>query len=153
VNETQQFLNITGNSCEDANRLINPILDLILKDSETQNRILDPRILESINYLKNVPDWKIQVSELASKAGLSESRYMHLFSLTMGVPLRRYLLWKKLIDGLLLIRAGESLTMAAMEAGFADYAHFSRTFKQNFGTSLKSIFRNSRFVHVSFCQL
>lgn len=111
----------------------------------------DSPIKTILEYIPSVPDKKIQVSELARIAGLSESRLMHLFKEKMGISIRRYLLWKRLLDALLLIDEGESMTMAAMEAGFSDYAHFSRTFKENFGTSLKSIFRNSRFVHVSFC--
>ncbi|MBN2658643.1 MAG: helix-turn-helix transcriptional regulator [Spirochaetales bacterium] len=146
----QAFLTEKEHRCADAAALSNRIVESFFP-GQIKNSRADARITALLDYIPSVPDKKIQVSELARIAGLSESRLMHLFGETMGISIRRYLLWKRLLDGLLLIDKGESMTMAALEAGFSDYAHFSRTFKENFGTSLKSIFRNSRFVHVSFC--
>jgi AraC-like DNA-binding protein len=42
--------------------------------------------------------------------------------------------------------AGASLTEAAHEAGFADSAHFSRTFRRTFGLPAASLRVNGRFV-------
>lgn len=113
---------------------------------------VDPRIAEAVRRIETLPDKKISVDRLANRAGLSRSRLMHLFRESLGIPVRRYLLWKRLQDGLILVRQGLPLTRAAIDAGFADYAHFSRTFKSTFGVSLKSIFKNSTFVHVFFDQ-
>jgi len=57
----------------------------------------------------------------------------HLFKARMGVPVRRYVLWARLRGGLEQALAGASLTSAALEAGFSDSAHFSRTFREMFG--------------------
>lgn len=109
---------------------------------------LDFRIKKVLNRIQESTYKKISVSELALSAQLSESRLMHLFKNCVGVPIRRYLLWKRLIDGILLLQKGEPFSYSAYEAGFSDYAHFSRTFKSNFGTTLKKIFKDDRFIHV-----
>jgi AraC-like DNA-binding protein len=74
--------------------------------------------------------------DLATAAGiacLSESRFSHLFVDQIGLPFRTWLLWRRLIRAVEGIAAGSSLTEAAHAAGFADSAHFSRTFLRMFG--------------------
>jgi AraC-like DNA-binding protein len=56
-----------------------------------------------------------------------------LFVEQTGLPFRTYLLWLRLSRALEGAAAGAPLTQAAHEAGFADSAHFSRTFKRMFG--------------------
>jgi AraC family transcriptional regulator len=43
------------------------------------------------------------------------------------------------------------LTTAAHEAGFADSAHLSRTFRDTFGLAPSRIFKRSQFIQVFFC--
>ena len=47
--------------------------------------------------------------------------------------MRRLVLWQRLRQALRLAMAGESLTNAAIAAGFADSAHFSRSVRKQFG--------------------
>jgi len=75
----------------------------------------------------------ITLEAAARIAGLSPSRARHLFVEQTGLPFRTYLLWLKIIRAVGLFSRGKSLTVAAHEAGFADSAHFSRTFKRMFG--------------------
>jgi AraC-like DNA-binding protein len=106
----------------------------------------DSRIRTLLDLIPSIPDKKAPVGALAARVGISETRLMHLFKDEMGIPIRRYLLWKRLLDAIFLIKRGQALTMAAVEAGFADYAHFSRTFKGMFGAKVEDIFKNDRFV-------
>jgi AraC-like DNA-binding protein len=69
----------------------------------------------------------------AGIACLSESRFSHLFVEQIGLPFRTYLLWLRLSIAVERMAAGDSLTVAAHDAGFADSAHFSRTFLRMFG--------------------
>ncbi len=46
----------------------------------------------------------------------------------------------------LIVRDHVSLTNAALESGFADQAHFCRTFKRMFGINAKTLLKNSRYV-------
>lgn len=76
---------------------------------------------------------KITAQHLARGAHLSPSRFQHRFAQHTGMALRPYLRWLRLLTALTAISRGDSLTQAAFDAGFADSAHFSRTFRRNFG--------------------
>jgi AraC-like DNA-binding protein len=66
---------------------------------------------------------------LARATGLSPSRLMHVFTESVGIPLRPYLTWLRVQRAACAILAGAALTEAALLAGFADAPHMSRTFK------------------------
>jgi len=71
----------------------------------------------------------------AASVGLSPDRYRHLFTATIGIPYRRYLLWRRLQLAFQTLEAGGNVTSAAHDAGFADSAHFARTLRAMFGIS------------------
>lgn len=75
----------------------------------------------------------------ARKLGLSSSRFLHRFRAHTGLPLRPYLRWRRLLVALRTVMAGASLTEAAHAAGFADSAHFTRTFRRHFGLAPSAI--------------
>ena len=77
----------------------------------------------------------VSLSDVAGTGGLSASRLRHLFVEQTGLPFRTYLLWLRLCRALEVAAGGASLTQAAHEAGFADSAHFSRTFRRMFGVT------------------
>lgn len=93
----------------------------------------DARIAQAIAGLPARLAHKPDAAGLAAEAGLSASRYAHLFRAHTGMPLRPYLRWLRLQQALGEIARGANLTDAAHAAGFADSAHLSRTFRQTFG--------------------
>jgi AraC-like DNA-binding protein len=93
----------------------------------------DARIVEAIKCMRDTPDRSHRLAELGKRAGLSPSRFLHLFKAETGVPLRRYRLWSRIGAAVGSIRRGMSLTDAAHAAGFASSAHFSSTFRDMFG--------------------
>jgi AraC-like DNA-binding protein len=109
---------------------------------------LDPRIQSALDFMKRQEDLRAPLRLVAEAVGLSEGRLTHLFSEEVGIPMRRYLLWLSLVraDGNLC--DGESLTTSAHNAGFADSAHLSRTFRRMFGVTPSGLFKNSQFVQV-----
>jgi AraC-like DNA-binding protein len=70
---------------------------------------------------------------LAGISGLSPWRFMHVFTESMGVPLRPYVLWLRLQRACCDLMAGASVTAAAHSAGFSDAAHLTRTFRRMLG--------------------
>jgi AraC-like DNA-binding protein len=58
---------------------------------------------------------------------------MHVFTESIGVPLRAYLLWCKLQRAAAGVATGLPLSQAAAAAGFADAAHMTRAFRRMFG--------------------
>lgn len=106
--------------------------DLLASSRRRARRDIDMRIAHAVDCLQTSDDVR-SVDEAASAAGLSASRFQHLFTAEVGVPFRRYRGWQRLRNAIRIAAAGASLTEAAHAAGFADQAHFSRAFRSAFG--------------------
>jgi AraC-like DNA-binding protein len=94
---------------------------------------VDERVRRSIAGLPRPLPERVPLAHLARSAGLSPSRYAHVFSAQTGMPVRPYLRWLRLQYALVEVARGASLTNAAYAAGFSDSAHLSRTFRKTFG--------------------
>lgn len=90
---------------------------------------LDLRIAKALATVDALLEEKVSAAALAKRACLSLSQLERLFSDQVGLSVRRLVLWRRLRLAL----EGESLTRAALDAGFADAAHFSRTMRATFG--------------------
>ncbi len=75
------------------------------------------------------------LSALAGAVSLSPGRLMHVFTQSIGIPLRPYLAWLKLQRAAGAIVSGAALSDAAAAAGFSDAAHMTRTFRRMFGVA------------------
>jgi AraC family transcriptional regulator len=93
----------------------------------------DPRVQGITAYVASRLDGPITLAAAAKSVGLSPGRARHLFVEQTGLPFRSYLLWLRIMKAVGVFAGGGSLTEAAHEAGFADSAHFSRTFRRMFG--------------------
>jgi AraC-like DNA-binding protein len=93
-----------------------------------------PAVDEAIVRIPDLVDaGALDVDELATAVGVSTSRLTHVFSSEIGIPLRSYARWLRLVTATEHLADGCNITEAAHAAGFADAAHFSRTFKEMFG--------------------
>jgi len=89
-------------------------------------------------------NWR--ASQVASQLALSESRFLHLFRLELGIAWRPYLLWRRMMCAIQALINNKSATEAAHQAGFSDSAHLSRTFRNTFGMTIRqalSLFKES----------
>lgn len=93
----------------------------------------DPRVLAAVEYIRQKVDQPLSLPEVAKVVNLSPERFGHLFVEETGMPLRSYLLWRRLLHVWTLLTKGETLSTAAHAAGFADSAHLSRTARAMFG--------------------
>lgn len=93
----------------------------------------DPRVLAVVEHIQQHVDKSLTLEEAAAVANLSPSRFRHLFVAETGMPLRTYVLWRRLLHVWTLLMQGETLSSAAHAAGFADSAHLSRTSRTMFG--------------------
>lgn len=107
----------------------------------------DTRIEQAIAYLNQHHARVVPVAEIADHCHLSASRFLHLFKQETGQTYRRAQLWNKLTQALPLL-GKHSLTTIAHQTGFADSAHFSRTFKENFGFAPRELANVSTFIQV-----
>ncbi|MBL0420606.1 helix-turn-helix transcriptional regulator [Ramlibacter sp. AW1] len=95
--------------------------------------VSDPRVLQAIEFLRTRLGGPVSLDEVAAQVHLSPSRFRHLFVDQTGMPLRTYLLWRRLLQVWEEVMDGETLAGAAHAAGFADSAHLSRTARTMFG--------------------
>jgi AraC-like DNA-binding protein len=92
------------------------------------------RVLKYLRETLGVSD-DVSLKTLAGISGLSPSRFMHVFTESVRVPLRRYILWLRLQRASCELMDGVSVTKAAHSAGFSDAAHLTRTFRRMLGTT------------------
>lgn len=111
---------------------------------------IDPRLSAAIAWIGERIRTPIRIAEVADAVHMSESHLAHLFSEQIGVPLRRYVLWRRLRTALDLAMRGASLTAAAHDAGFADSAHLSRTFKETFGVTPSFLFEHREHIDLHY---
>ena len=104
----------------------------------------DPRVESMIDFVHTNLDAPLSLGAAASAVCLSPSRARHVFAASTGLPFKAFVLWQRLERAVELFAAGRSLTEAAHEAGFADSAHLSRTFRKTFGIPASMLEVNRR---------
>jgi AraC family transcriptional regulator len=118
-------------------------LQLVRELSQTVPREpSDPRVLAAVGYIRQRVDQAVSLNEVSAVARLSPSRFRHLFVQETGMPLRTYVLWRRLLHVWTLLVQGETLSTAAHAAGFADSAHLSRTARTMFGVAPSALHMN-----------
>lgn len=114
--------------------------------SEYPRKTLDSRVMQALECFRADPTPRYTVAEISSQVAVSPSRFAHLFSEQVGLPMRRYLLELRTRRALLQVARGDSLTTSAYAAGFADSAHLSRTFRRMTGIAPSSLLKYSRII-------
>ncbi|MGL6289127.1 MAG: helix-turn-helix transcriptional regulator [Silanimonas sp.] len=100
---------------------------------------VDPRLRRALDALEADPVASWTHRSLAERAHLSPSRFQVLFREATGLPVRNYLLWRRLLEAVERLRRGEPVTSAAHATGFADAAHLSRSFRRIIGAAPSSL--------------
>ncbi|TXI55472.1 helix-turn-helix domain-containing protein [Mycolicibacter arupensis] len=91
---------------------------------------LDPRLVTALALLA---DSNISVPGLAAEIGLSPQRLRALSRRELGMPLTRWRVWSRLRRAVEALQSGMPLAQAAIAAGFADQAHFTRQMREMMG--------------------
>lgn len=109
---------------------------------------LDNRCEDVINIIKQIPLNQLTIPSLAQHVFLSESRLSHLFKEEVGISISSYLVHEKMRKAFRLVFEGETLTDAAIAAGFSSSSHFSRCVREKLGMSPSMITKDSRYMQV-----
>ena len=112
------------------------------------SRKLDDRVTRVLAAIRGSDELRMSIEDAAAMAFLSPSRFAHLFKQQVGLPFRRYMLWRKLTRAMLVIGRGQTISTAAHEADFADAAHLTRTFYQMFGMA-PSVLMRGDFIEIA----
>ena len=109
------------------------------------SRRLDERVTRVLTAIRDADDLHVSIEDAAATAFLSPSRFAHLFKQQVGLPFRRYMLWRKLARAIVMIGREGNIGTAAHAADFADAAHLTRTFYEMFGMPPSVMMRGEFF--------
>ena len=128
--------------------LPDPVLDLAFFSAPLPRRPLAPRIATALQSLGQSPDLRVDTDQLAAQAGLSVSRFLHLFKQETGCSFRALRAWKR--ARMLLPSINQTLNLAtlAQDFGYPDSTHFSHSIRGHFGISPKDILRGCRRIRI-----
>jgi AraC family transcriptional regulator len=104
-------------------------------------RGVDARVTNILAQIHKSDELRISLENAAEMAFLSPSRFAHLFKEQMGLPFRKYMLWRKLTRAMVSIGSERTIADAAHAADFADAAHLTRTFYQMVGMAPSALMR------------
>ena len=110
-----------------------------LADQQSRIALTDPRVNRILAWAPGQLRHPVSLADAARLVGLSTGRARHLFVEQTGLPFRTWLLWLRLQKAIEGYAQGMTLTDAAIDAGFSDSAHFSRTFRSMFGITADSL--------------
>jgi AraC-like DNA-binding protein len=128
----------------EAARLIHAVVRGLCAGPPPQ-QALDSRILRALEVIRRMDTARISLKDVARAVFLSPSRLQHLFSEQVGLPFRRYVLWRRLTRAMLAVGRGSTLSAAAHACGFADSAHLTRTCYQMLGQPPSMLMRPGEF--------
>jgi AraC-like DNA-binding protein len=102
----------------------------------------DARVVAALCAAAQNPD--LDLSALALAQRVSPVRLRHLVQLHAGITLRTHKLWHRTLHAVELLLQGSSIAASAAGAGFADHAHFTRSFVRFVGRTPSSIAGETR---------
>mgnify|MGYP001638860893 CR=1 FL=1 len=125
-------------------------LSLLLRQAErTESRAdagdfpVNPLIRDVLVYVdQHLPQLQT-VQEVAAHFHVSVPYLSHLFSHSIGTPLKSYIQIKKIALAKQLLDSGKSVTYACYESGFSDCSYFIRIFRRHIGVT-PFRYRNTR---------
>ena len=108
--------------------------ELRAKFSHARNRC-SAAMARAIHAILADPMARMNQRDLAEQLRLERTRAMRAFKAATGMTFREFKRWTALCAATRQIAEGQLVRTAAMDAGFADTAHLTRTFRAAFGTT------------------
>jgi AraC-like DNA-binding protein len=118
-------------------------LDRLFFGQELERRTLDRRIAVVVEKVRNAPCEQLSAEACSQLAGLSFSRFLHLFKSEVGMTFRCFRAWKRARSFLNYVKLS-NLTDVALQIGYPDSTHFSHSIRNVYGLTPKDICAGSR---------
>lgn len=124
------------------------ILSKLMKnESDRREKTISVReahLREAINYLKfNMDNNKVTVNDLAASLQLSPIYVINMFSETLNITPKQFLIDYRLNTAKGHLSAGLSVSETSVKVGYTNPEQFSKSFKQKFGISPKMFQKRS----------
>jgi AraC-like DNA-binding protein len=130
----------------DARKVARALLEVVAPEGTPLHAARHPAVMRMCALLDaTASERELSMTQLAQQSGLSLRQLRHHFTEELGVNPSAYLRWRRLRRAIAAIEEGASLTQAAIDAGFADGAHFSRVFQAQFGMAPSQALSSVRF--------
>ena len=118
--------------------------DRMCFDEALPRRRLDARVARAIAQIGRFSGEPVTATSCANEAGLSASRFLHLFKQETGMAFRAFRAWKRARSLLRYVRQAGTLTDIALDTGYPDSTHFSHSIRQVYGLKPSDIVAGSR---------
>ena len=126
------------------NDISNAEFDLLCLGEVLAPRALDPRVARSIVQIGKFCGEPVTAASCAAAAGLSPSRFLHLFKEETGISFRSFRAWKRARHLLHFANQDINLAHLAQDIGYPDSTHFSHSIRRFYGLKPRAIFSGSR---------
>lgn len=125
--------------------------DRLVLGRELAPRHCDARIETVLEFMvDNFVDETLLAEDCALQAGVSTSRFLHLFKENTDHSFRNLRMWKRARRFLDVASTDDSLTCVAHDLGYPDSSHFSHSIRRTFGLQPRSIRHGSRGMQICF---
>lgn len=114
-------------------------VNVLLLDGCPNSNENDAHLWHILNMVRQYHQENHSMEFFAQQLGLSETLLSTLFKQATGLSIRRYRNWHRIFTAAQLLSTGNSITNAAVEAGFTDAAHFTHVFRDMVGIRPSSI--------------
>jgi len=104
---------------------------------------LDRRIASVVDKVRQAPCEQFPAETCSQLAGLSFSRFLHLFKAEVGMTFRCFRAWKRARSFLSYVKV-PNLTDVALQIGYPDSTHFSHSIRNVYGLTPTDIRAGSR---------
>ena len=107
--------------------------------------VLDARVRRAMLMMEQHLSDPLAMEEIAGKLAISTRQFERVFQAATGMSPNRFYRLLRLRYGLWMLKTSRrSVTDVALEAGFADCAHFSRHFREFFGINPSQVRKESK---------
>ena len=119
-------------------------LDQMCFGEALPRRMLDPRVARAIARIEKFSGEPVTATACATEAGLSTSRFLHLFKQETLISFRAFRAWKRARHLLHFANQDVNLAHLAQDIGYPDSTHFSHSIRRFYGLKPRAIFSGSR---------
>ncbi len=120
-------------------------LDKLCLGETLPSRALDPRVARAIARMDAFGSGEPVTADVcAAGAGLSTSRFLHLFKEETGIAFRALRAWKRARHLLHYVNEDVNFARLAQDIGYPDSTHFSHSIRRYYGLKPRAIFSGSR---------
>jgi AraC-like DNA-binding protein len=118
--------------------------DIMCFGEALPQRAIDPRVVRAIAQIGKFSGEPVTAASCATQAGLSPSRFLHLFKEETGISFRSFRAWKRARHLLHFANQDINLAHLAQDIGYPDSTHFSHSIRRFYGLKPRAIFSGSR---------